>query len=332
MGTITPPFVSVIIPTYNRKESLLRTLDSLARQTYPAERFEVIVVDDGGSDGTEEITRLNYPFDLHYIKQANQGDAYARNRGAQEAKGWILQFLDDDIVLDPRFLAAIVKQHMHRDRQVVVGSLLPLPSATPTAFERAIINAQSGRGCMAGELEFTEILSGVLSIRREHYLNLGMMQPMVSGGSSVWCDVEFSYRAHNRGFSLCRVPDAVAYHDDYTLRDLRVTCQRALRAAAAGAALFNRHPQLRAHIPMFRDKGPIAWRSDPPALILHKLARQVVSSRPLMAAMERAVPLLERHAPDSTALRLLYRWIISGYIYRGYRQGLREMAQRANPP
>jgi len=51
------PHVSVIIPTYNRKDSLLRTLDSLSRQTYPAECFEVIVVDDGGCDGTEVVAR-----------------------------------------------------------------------------------------------------------------------------------------------------------------------------------------------------------------------------------------------------------------------------------
>jgi hypothetical protein len=79
---------------------------------------------------------------------------------------------------------------------------------------------------------------------------------------------------------------------------------------------------------MFRDKGPIAWREDPPALILRKLARQVISSRPAMWAMEHAVPFLERHAPGSQLLVLLYRWIISGYIYRGYRDGLRELQQR----
>ncbi|MBX7232932.1 MAG: glycosyltransferase [Caldilineales bacterium] len=48
-------YVSVIIPTYNRKAMLKQTLASLARQTFPCDRFEVIVVDDGGSDGTEAV-------------------------------------------------------------------------------------------------------------------------------------------------------------------------------------------------------------------------------------------------------------------------------------
>lgn len=322
------PIISVIIPTYNRKDSLLRTLESLGRQTYPHDRFETIVVDDGGSDGSEAVIQMDFPFALRYIRQANQGDAHARNRGAQEAKGAILQFLDDDIILDPGFLAAVMKEHSRHDKLMVIGRLPVLPSASPTAFERIAIAAQDARASVSGELDFTEILSGVLSLRREYYLALGMMQPVASSGSSVWCDVEFSYRAHREGFSLWRAGDAVAYHDDYALREFRVSCKRAYRSAEVGAELFQRHPELKTHIPMFRDKGPIAWRQDPPSLILRKLARQVASSRPVMGAMERSVPALEHRAPDAKVLALFYRWIISGYIYRGYRDGLRQLAEQ----
>jgi len=320
----TLPFVSVIIPTYNRKDSLLRTLDSLSRQTYPADRFEVIVVDDGGSDGTEAVVEQVFPVTLRSVRQENQGDAYARNRGAQEARGTILQFLDDDIVVEPGFLAAVVEQYANRDKLMVIGTLLPLPSVSPTVFER-VVAAKHQPPATSDQLDFTQILSGILSLRKEHYLALGMMQPVVKSGSSVWCDVEFSYRAHKQGFELWRAADALAYHDDYAVRSLSSACQRARRMAAAGAGLFQKHPELKAHIAMFRDKGPIAWREDPPALILRKLARQVISSRPAMWAMEHAVPFLERHAPGSQLLVLLYRWIISGYIYRGYREGLREL-------
>ena len=94
-----------------------------------------------------------------------------------------------------------------------------------------------------------------------------------------------------------------------------------------GVDLFVKHPELIVHIPMFGDKGPIAWRQDPPALVLRKLARQVASSRLCTRTMEQAVPLLERLAPGSKLLTLLYRWIVSGYICRGYRAGLREAAR-----
>ncbi len=313
----------VIIPTYNRKESLLRILDSLSRQTYPVERFEVIVVDDGGSDGTEAVAQNAFPFPLRYVRQENQGDAVARNRGAQEAQGEILQFLDDDIVTAPDFISAIVLEHSLSDTLVVIGNLLTMPSSSPTVFEQVTTATQRERNHVSGEIDFTELLSGVLSLRRKYYLSLGMMQPVVQSGSSVWCDVEFAYRARVQGFAFRRCGDAIAYHDDYALRDLRISCQRAKRAASTGIDLFQRHPELRAHLPSLQDKGPIAWRQDPSALILRKLVRQLASSSPIMWTMERTVPFLERRGPASKLLALLYRWIISGYIYHGYREGLR---------
>lgn len=322
------PFVSVIIPTYNRKESLLRTLDSLARQTYPADRFEVIVVDDGGSDGTEEVAQQSFPYDLRYIRQENQGDAAARNYGALAARGDVLQFLDDDIVMRPDFLTTVAEQHTDDQRLIVVARLLLMPSAKPTVFEQVMRDKNGTQPARSNEIGFTEVLSGVLSIRREHYLALGMMRPLVASGSSVWCDVDLAYRAHLQEFRFHRCERAIAYHDDFVARSLQSACRRAERSARAGVALFQRYPELQPHIPMFRDKGPIAWREDPPRLILRKLARQVASSPPAMWAMERSVPLLERHASNSKLLALFYRWIIGGYIYRGYREGLRELSKQ----
>lgn len=324
------PFVSVIIPTYNRKDSLLRTLESLARQTYPADRFEVIVVDDGGSDGTEEVAQRLFPFALRYIRQENQGDAIARNCGAQAARGDVLQFLDDDIVAEPEFLAAMAELHSCDQGLIAVGRLLLMPSAKPTVFERVTQRENRRPLAQSSQLDFTEVLSGVLSIRREHYFALGMMRPLEKSGSSVWCDMDLAYRAHLHGLKFHRCEKAVAYHDDLVARSLPSACRRAERSARAGVALFQRNPELLPHIPMFHDKGPIAWRKDPPQLILRKLARQAASSPPAMWLMERSVPLLERCAPDSKLLALFYRWIISGYIYRGYRQGLRE--QRSSAP
>src|SRR5258707_10281865 len=91
--------LSVVIPTYNRCASLRRLLDALARQTLSADRFEVIVVDDGSSDGTRELLRtLKTPYALVSIEQPNQGPGAARNRGVRAASGDLILFLDDDVV------------------------------------------------------------------------------------------------------------------------------------------------------------------------------------------------------------------------------------------
>ena len=322
------PTVSVIIPTYNRKDSLLRTLRSLAQQTYPTERFEVIVVDDGGSDGTEGVSRRDFPFALHYVRQDNQGATVARNTGASASSGEILTFVDDDIQLHPQTLERLLAVKV--DQRTIPLGALATPSAIGGTSVFAGLNQTDHVAEMMGadvtELPFQECMTGLLSVRREDFVALGGFQDP-TGGWPNWDDVDFGYRAHLAGYRLIRVWSAVAEHWDHALVDLRSACFRWERAGHSGAALLQRYPELANHIPMFDDKAPIIWLRDPPTRILRKLARQVASSRTTMWAMEHAEPVVERHAPGSTVLKLLYRWIISGHIYRGYREGLRDIAR-----
>lgn len=85
--------VSVIIPTYNRATTLLDAVESALRQTY--RNIEVIVVDDGSSDGTEHVLR-DFGDRISVIRQANAGPSAARNRGVAESNGEIVAFLDSD--------------------------------------------------------------------------------------------------------------------------------------------------------------------------------------------------------------------------------------------
>lgn len=178
---------------------------------------------------------------------------------------------------------------------------------------------------MVGEVHFSECLSGFLAIRRQHFLDLGMMQPVTQTGSSVWCDVEFAYRAYQNGFVFHRSAAAVGHHDDYALRDLTTNCRRAERAARTAVPLFAKYPELFSHIPAFHDKTLIVWRQDPPMLITRKLARQITSWSPVLRSMERLVRTLEARYPSPAILRRLYDWIGSAYIYLGYREGLKEL-------
>ncbi|MCU1322145.1 MAG: hypothetical protein JWM43_1794 [Acidobacteriaceae bacterium] len=90
--------ISVVIPAYNSERSLGETLDSALAQTCPA--HEIIVVDDGSKDKTEEIVR-SYGDRVRYIKQANQGIAGARNTGIGNATGDWIAFLDHDDLMLP---------------------------------------------------------------------------------------------------------------------------------------------------------------------------------------------------------------------------------------
>ncbi|MBC8228413.1 glycosyltransferase family 2 protein, partial [bacterium] len=99
--------VSVVIPAYNAEKEIPSCLDSLLNQTFPKEQCEIIVVNDGSTDGTEKIVRK---YDgVKIITQANQGPAAARNNGVSESKGDIIVFTDSDCVPEEDWLEEMLK-------------------------------------------------------------------------------------------------------------------------------------------------------------------------------------------------------------------------------
>lgn len=101
------PFVSVIVPTYNRAHLLPRALRSVTHQTFS--HFELIVVDDGSTDNTREVVEQVGDPRVRYIRlPANQGVAAARNRGMRAARGELIAFLDSDDEWMPQKLSSQV--------------------------------------------------------------------------------------------------------------------------------------------------------------------------------------------------------------------------------
>lgn len=96
----TLPGVSVIVPTYNRRELLARAIDSILAQTEPVD--EIIVVDDGSTDGTAEMLASRYGERVRHAWQANAGVSAARNRGLAMARGTFIALLDSDDLWHPR--------------------------------------------------------------------------------------------------------------------------------------------------------------------------------------------------------------------------------------
>jgi glycosyltransferase involved in cell wall biosynthesis len=93
---MSAPLVSAIVPTYNRREAVQVAIRSALSQTYPAAALEVIVVDDGSSDGTGEALRAAFADRIHYLYQPNRGVSAARNAGLAVARGAYLALLDSD--------------------------------------------------------------------------------------------------------------------------------------------------------------------------------------------------------------------------------------------
>lgn len=110
MSTATLPFVSVIIPTFNRSATLRETVDSFLAQSYPADRFEIIIVDNASSDDTPEVidSIADRAPNVRGMREARRGAHFARNSGAMSSRGSILYFTDDDMLAEPDLLEQIV--------------------------------------------------------------------------------------------------------------------------------------------------------------------------------------------------------------------------------
>jgi len=139
LGHSVPPRITVAIPTYNRAEFLRQTLAGLARQDYPREQFEVLVIDNNSRDNTRTVVESFAKASPapRYVLEAKQGLDYARNRAIAEARGAIIVFGDDDILMDPDWLAQMtapfaVDQEPGRQIGAVGGEVIPVfPDGLP---------------------------------------------------------------------------------------------------------------------------------------------------------------------------------------------------------
>lgn len=170
--------MSVVLATYNRLDLLLRLLGCLSRQTLPPDQFEVIVVDDGSKiSAAAHVDASRYPFPLSVITQDNAGPSAARHRGAIQARGDILLFVDDDMELPARFLETHLGYHGGRPT-AVFGRY----ASDPKIREKSIFERYHGlkwddlsRAADQGELvvDGTLLATGNASMRREDYFRAG---------------------------------------------------------------------------------------------------------------------------------------------------------------
>jgi glucosyl-dolichyl phosphate glucuronosyltransferase len=130
--------ISVIVATHNRRPLLERTLAALDRQKLTGSALEVLVVDNGSTDGTLDWIRARRPEGdgpaLTVLHESRPGKSYAVNRGVAEARGEILLFTDDDVVPEPGWAHALATAMRQTASDFAVGRILPLWEAPPPAW------------------------------------------------------------------------------------------------------------------------------------------------------------------------------------------------------
>lgn len=210
--------VSVIIPTHNRKEELRKLLVSLQAQTYPKENFEIIVVDDGSTDGTDSfIKEITSKFGgrINYIFLPKRNDSpIVRNIGAQEAKGMIFSFIDSDCIAHPDWLKNIVEEFNKNSKIGCLGGpertkyddsfLVKCNSFSVTSF----LTTGGIRGKNGIKLGKYYPRGFNMSIPMKVFKEVGGYDPCFRHSY----DIELSFRIKEHGYDLAYCPGAIVYH------------------------------------------------------------------------------------------------------------------------
>jgi glycosyltransferase involved in cell wall biosynthesis len=205
------PFFSIVIPTYNRPQSLQSCLQALTQLDYPRDRFEVIVVDDGSSTPLDQgISQFQAQLDLNLIKQQNAGPASARNTGAAKAKGQFLAFTDDDCAPTPDWLRAFARQFTKTPSCLVGGKTInALPNNLySTAHQLFMDYFYSSYGASPQQAHF--FASNNMALPTDLFRQLEGFDttfPLAAGEDREFCD-----RWLHHGYSMFYVSDAQVGH------------------------------------------------------------------------------------------------------------------------
>jgi GT2 family glycosyltransferase len=255
--------VSVIIPTYQRRASLLRLLASLRNQTLPPDAFEVVVAVDGSTDGTiEAIRSFDTPYRLVSVEGPNRGRARACNAGVAAAAGALVVLLDDDMEAAPECLAAHMQAHDGPVARGVVGAapMVVTPGSNPFVhYMAAGFRARMERLAQPGyRLRFRDTYTGNFSAPRTLLQSVGCFDETfrIYGHE----DYELALRLIGAGAQLSYSAEACAYqHYDKTF----AAFARDGIARGRTAVLFaGKHPGIVEQIKLSEfNQGPWRWRA-----------------------------------------------------------------------
>ncbi|NJL01160.1 MAG: glycosyltransferase [Spirulinaceae cyanobacterium RM2_2_10] len=236
--------LSVVIPTYNRLPILTKCLRALEAQELAADtaiaRYEIVVVDDGSTDGTLDWLRAHaaeFPHVVTY-EQDHCGPAAARNLGVEQARGDTIIFIDSDLVVTPSFLQAHAtalvtgEQRLGSDRLFTYGAVINTcnfdhPTAEPyklTDFSAAYF------------------ATGNVAIARHWLLAAGLFDT----GFQLygWEDLELGVRLKKLGLTLIKCPQAVGYHwhPPFQLADIPNLIDKEIQRGRMGVLFYQKHP------------------------------------------------------------------------------------------
>lgn len=215
---------SIIIATYNRLPYLQKCLESLLNQNYPKNSYEIIVVNDGSSDGTGEYLKdmsSRFPSLLIHIDESHKGLPASRNKGASASRGEILAYLDDDCITPQDWLSSIESVFQNHPEIAALGSHTLLVFKERHIDKRKYWGSKKDELYMPFEYAPQQWLSGHnFAVKKEVFKKIGgwkVPESLEYEGE----DLDLMYRLIKAGYKLLRTNKTAIYHNAReTLKDI----------------------------------------------------------------------------------------------------------------
>jgi glycosyltransferase involved in cell wall biosynthesis len=224
------PELSVVMATYNRAETVKGTLAHLAAQTLDTQCFEVIVIDDGSSDHTQQVVEAfaeASPFKIRYMRHSNRGPGYTQNCGIEVAEAPIVLLIADDILLTPPALAAHLAMHaQHPEIECAsLGRVVQRPDEGQSVFLQKWDPFRFSRMEGSTELPYYRFWACNISSKREFFARAGMFnEARGPGGAAAHEDAALGSKLAKSGLRILYCPEALGYHDHVVT--LHSACRR----------------------------------------------------------------------------------------------------------
>ena len=234
----------------NRKGVLEKVLLSLCDQTIAPDRYEVVLVDDGSTDGTGEMANnLDLPYSLVYVHQPHSGLATARNTGIKNSSGRVMLYIDDDVLADPHLLEEHIKSHDQYEKCVVNGWVNHVTEP---------VRPPEPKFTMA-DISTSFFWTSNVSVKRHHLLEAGMFDEDFT--EYGWEDQEIGLRLMALGLKARNNYKAIGYHVKRPPRACDVPGALAQAEAKARSALIyiSKHPRQRTRFSTGTHPPRMAW-------------------------------------------------------------------------
>jgi glycosyltransferase involved in cell wall biosynthesis len=206
---MSPPFFSIIIPTYNRPQALAACIEAIRQLDYPKDFFEVIIVDDGSPNPLKASDfKSDDGIATSILRQNNRGPASARNLGASQAYGDILAFTDDDCTPASRWLSELAQAFHHAPTSLVGGRTINALDNNPYSTASQIIVDEAYAYFLSREDDLRFFSSNNIALPAHLFLEIGGFNASLRTSE----DRDFCDRWIQEKHPLVYAPKALVYH------------------------------------------------------------------------------------------------------------------------